>query len=138
MRIVTKFILAVSVFLSAVFCAQAQENEEWKYQLPKECWDAMIAGEHQIVAKYFAPSVELTLPSGSGLYSSKQATVILQDFFSTSTVSRADIGNERQTGKSIMMIATFEISNRPYRVYILTQQGQNGCQIQKLRIEEDK
>ncbi|MDO4461044.1 MAG: DUF4783 domain-containing protein [Bacteroidia bacterium] len=134
MKLVIRIILTIFVSLTIALSAYTQESNGWKYHLPKECWDAMVGGKPQLVAKYFAPSVELSLPSGSGLYSSKQATVVLQEFVSKSKISNAEIDNERQTGKSIMMIATFEISERPYRVYVLTQNGQ----IHKLRIEEDK
>lgn len=105
---------------------------------PKECWDAMLGGKTQDVAKYFASSVELSLPSGSGIYSSKQATVVLEEFLSKGTFKNADVDNERQTGNTTMMIATAEIAGRTYRLYILTQQEADKSQIIKLRIEEEK
>lgn len=138
MRILNKFILAALVLVYVPFFGFAQDGNDWKYQLPKECWDAMVGGKTQIVSKYFAPSVELSLPGGSGLYSNKQATVVLEEFMAQGVFHKAEVDNERQTGKSTMMIATAEIKGRSYRVYVLTQQSQNGCQIQKLRIEEEK
>lgn len=133
-----KIILTIFAVLSVALLSFAQNSDGWKYQLPKECWDAMLGGNTQVVAKYFAPSVELSLPSGSGIYSSKQATVVLGEFLTKSTLSKPEIDNERQTGKSTMMIATVYIADKPYRLYILTQQGKTDCQIQKLRIEEEK
>ncbi|MCQ2201500.1 MAG: DUF4783 domain-containing protein [Bacteroidales bacterium] len=138
MKLKYKFVIVSFVMAFIAILGFAQERSGWKYQLPKECWDAMLGGKTQDVAKYFASSVELSLPSGSGIYSSKQATVVLEEFLSKGTFKNADVDNERQTGNTTMMIATAEIAGRTYRLYILTQQEADKSQIIKLRIEEEK
>lgn len=138
MKLKYKFVIVSFVMAFIAVLGFAQDRNGWKYQLPKECWDAMLGGRTQEVAKYFASSVELSLPSGSGIYSSKQATVVLEEFLSKGTPKNAEVDNERQTGRSTMMIATAEIAGRAYRLYFLTQQEVDKCQIIKLRIEEEK
>lgn len=74
------------------------------------------------------------MPQGnSGVYSRKQAEVILHEFFSTMKDAEYTIDHERPTGNALQTISTLRTGNTRYRIVILSQD--KGTLIRQIRIE---
>lgn len=74
------------------------------------------------------------MPQGnSGVYSRKQAEVILNEFFSSIRDAEYTIDHERPTGNALQTISTLKTGNTSYRIVILTQE--KGTLIRQIRLE---
>lgn len=108
----------------------------WAYYLPQHISAAIAAGKPDDLDAFVSSNIELTITSKSGIFSHKQAMVILHDFFESITPTSFDIVHERCLDSATLTIGTLRSGDRQYRVYILTNSENNKLSIQQLRIEK--
>ena len=114
----------------------ADSEPQWSFKLSSVFWESLLKADIPQISSFFSASIEISLPSGSGLYSKKQAEVILSNFIKSNSISDAAIDHEKQMGNSILTIGSISIDNSQYRIYILSIPDNQG-EVQQLRIEEE-
>lgn len=106
------------------------------YTLNASTLNAFATTNEKLLAQSFNQSIEIATPEGSGIYSSKQAEMVMGEFFSAISAAQCSVEHETQTGNATLTIASLTAGDRRYRIYILTQ-GQDESQvIHQIRIEE--
>lgn len=98
--------------------------------------DALAKGDAVALSAYFNDNVELVLGSVNDVYSKKQASGIVADFFRRNKVSSFQILHKGTKENSAFSICTMRAGSANYRVYILVRRTSDDQQlIQQLRIE---
>ncbi len=98
--------------------------------------DALSKGDAGALSVYFNDNVELVLGSVNDVYSKKQASGIVADFFRRNKVSSFQVLHKGSKENSAFSICTMRAGNATYRVYILVRRTSDEQQlIQQLRIE---
>lgn len=96
---------------------------------------ALQKGDAATLSTYFNTNVELIIGSMNNVYSKKQATGIITDFFRKNKVSSFQILHRGNKDTSAFSICTMKAGNDNYRVYVLVRRTANEQFIQQLRIE---
>ena len=138
-------LLVFMVFINTRIGAQNQARNEtitidtisthWSHKLPKKLFEAVERGDAIEIVKQCNSQIEMTLPTGSGIYSKKQAEVVLTEFFATTGSFACSITNEKTIGAATRTIATLKSKTNQYRLYILRQSHGAAAFIQQFRIE---
>ncbi len=97
--------------------------------------NAMTRGDANAVSAFFNENVELVVGSVNDVFSNKQASSILADFFRRNRVASFQVIHRGSKDNSAFAIATMRAGNNNYRVYILVRIVNNQQLIQQLRIE---
>lgn len=98
--------------------------------------DALARGDAVTLSAYFNENVELVLGNANDVYSKKQASGIVADFFRKNKVSSFQILHKGSKENSAFSICTMRAGSSGYRVYILVRRTPDDQQlIQQLRIE---
>lgn len=105
---------------------------DWNYILPQQIYNAINKKDASTISTFFYSTVELSLPSGAGVYSQEQAEMVLSNFFTRIENVVISIDYEKNVGDAISTICTMKSNGENYRIYILTQ----NKLIHQLRIEE--
>lgn len=93
-------------------------------------------GDAPGLSAYFGKSVELSLNETDGIYSKKQAELILKDFFDKNKANNYEIKHEGgNLKKSKFSIGTYQTSEATYRSHLLFRMVDNKLQIIELRFE---
>ncbi|MBR6251649.1 MAG: DUF4783 domain-containing protein [Bacteroidales bacterium] len=139
-------IIVFMAFINTRIDAQSQPRTEtitidtisthWSHKLPKKLFEAVERGDVVEIVSQCSNQVEMSLPSGSGIYSKKQAEVILSEFFASTGTFACSITNEKTIGAATRTIATLKSKTNQYRLYILRQSHGATAFIQQFRIEE--
>lgn len=137
MKTVFRYALALMCAICAPcgagVCAQSAGG--WSYSLPSEVCHALQSGDIVKLAGFLNNTVEVTVPDGSGIYSRKQAEMVLAGFFANVRQQAYAIDHEKSVGDSTLSIGSLTADNVVYRIYILTQMFNGECLIHQLRIE---
>lgn len=97
---------------------------------------ALSKGDANALSSLFNDHVELVLTGINDVYSKKQATGILVDFFRKNKVATYQLLHKGTKENSAFTIGTITTSTGDYRVYILIRRSSVDKQlIQQLRIE---
>lgn len=145
----TIFIIFLTLSLLSIsdnFAAQVLVNESkivldastepWTHKIPENIFRAVERCDAIEIVRQSANQIELTLPSGGGVYSKRQAEVILSRFFSRTGSCTCSIINEKTIGMSTNTIVSLKSRTSKYRLYILWQKEGGSDLIQQFRIEE--
>lgn len=98
--------------------------------------NALSKGDAIALSAWFNEHVELVLTGINDVYSKKQATGILVDFFKKNKVQSYQLLHKGNKENSAFTIGTISTATGDYRVYILIRRSASDKQlIQQLRIE---
>ena len=98
--------------------------------------DALSKGDASALSAYFNDNVELVMGTVNDVYSKKQATGIVADFFRRNKVSSFQILHKGSKENAAFTICALRAGTTNYREYILVRRGSGEQQlIQQLRIE---
>ena len=131
-------VLVSIVMLSVVDPLLAQSAPAWSYAMPISVKQAFDAGDHAPVAQFFSSTVELRLPNGNGIYSKKQAEMILGEYFAQHKGMVFSVDHEESVGVSTLTIGNLSLGAQKFRVYILSHLDAGAYSIKQFRIEELK
>ena len=124
-----QFSVLFFIFL-ALFPLQAQRDTDALIT------GALSKGDAVALSAYFNEHVELVLTGINDVYSKKQATGILVDFFRKNKVQTYQLLHKGTKENSAFTIGTITTATGDYRVYILLRRSAADRQlIQQLRIE---
>jgi mRNA-degrading endonuclease RelE of RelBE toxin-antitoxin system len=96
---------------------------------------ALQKGDAVAVSAFFNENVELIVGQVNDVFSKKQATGILSDFFRRNKISSFRIIHKGNKENSAFSICSMQAGSASYRVYILVRTADNQQLIQQLRIE---
>ncbi len=88
------------------------------------------------LSKYFNSKIELVLPEKSGVFSSAQAKLVLNDFFKKNPITSFKIIHQGIRENSSFAIGKYQTTSEIYRFYFLTKKKNNQTYIHQLRIEK--
>ena len=97
--------------------------------------NAMSKGDANAVSSFFNENVEMVVGTVNDVFSKRQASGILNDFFRRNQVASFQVIHRGSKEHSAFIIASMRAGNSNYRVYILVRIVNNQQLIQQLRIE---
>lgn len=92
-------------------------------------------GDAVAVSAFFNENIELIVGQVNDVFSKKQATGILADFFRRNKISSFRIIHKGNKENSAFSICSMHAGGASYRVYVLVRTTDNQQLIQQLRIE---
>ncbi|MGQ1787574.1 MULTISPECIES: DUF4783 domain-containing protein [unclassified Saccharicrinis] len=105
-------------------------------QLPNAIIEATKTSDAAELSKYFNSKIELVLPQKSGVFSSAQAKLVLDEFFKKNPVRSFHIIHQGVRENSSFAIGKYQTNNSTYRFYFLTKNKDSKTFIHQLRIEQ--
>lgn len=105
--------------------------------VPQEIVSALKQGNADLISNYFDNTVELTIDTKENIYSSKQATIILKDFFKRNSPNDFSVVHEGGKGESKYVIGNLSTNQGKFRITILLKNN-SKTYINQLRIEKDE
>ncbi len=114
------------------------DTPNWPYEVPHAFKQALDAADHSLMSPYLANTVELRLPDCSGIFSKKQAEMILSKFMATHHGMSFSVNREESISDATITIGSFSDGDISFGVYVLSQPAAGIQQIKQLRIEEQK
>ncbi|MFA8299591.1 MAG: DUF4783 domain-containing protein [Hyphomicrobiales bacterium] len=128
----TLFSSIILVFIAIT--ANAQNQEDVINAINK----SIIKGDAEGVATYFDTNIDLRLPKIDGSYSSKQAVVILGDFFKSTPSPKFNIQHRGSSNDgSYYAIGKYTSNDIKYRTYFLLKKKNGRYLIQQLQFEKE-
>ncbi|HOW30914.1 MAG TPA: DUF4783 domain-containing protein [Bacteroidales bacterium] len=99
---------------------------------------AIRTGNSKELAKYFASTVEITLPEKDGSFSKVQAEMVMKDFFTKNIPSSFSVNQQgNSTGGSQFMIGSYKSGSRVFRTYVLFKPVNGQLFIQQIEFETE-
>ncbi len=123
-------VLALFALLAAPLSAQVNA-------VPAEVVAAINSGDANKLSLHLNDNVELVISGKNNVYSKKQATGILSDFFKKNPVKSFTVTHQSNKAAASFVIGKLNTSNGDYRIYILTRKSKKDILIQQLRIENE-
>jgi hypothetical protein len=96
---------------------------------------ALQKGDAVAVSAFFNENIELIIGPVNDVFSKKQATEILADFFRRNKISSFRIIHKGSKENSAFTICSMQAGGASYRVYVLVRTTDNQQLIQQLRLE---
>jgi hypothetical protein len=124
-----KSIITILVLIISSFSAYAQKD------VSPQIVNALGKGDAVTLATFFNENVELIVGSTNDVFSKKQATGIVADFFRRNKVTAFQVLHKGNKDNSAFSICTMKTATNTFRVYILVRHTANQQLIQQLRIE---
>jgi len=104
--------------------------------LSGEVVKATKSGNAQVLSTHFFNNIELVLPGKTGVFSKKQAEMIVKDFFAKNPPADFRIIHEGRKENASYAIGNYSSSTGSYRFTFLTKNATNKVLIHQLRIEK--
>lgn len=132
MRISKLFVFALSILLLNTAGTMSQAG----HPFPSEVVKAIQSGDANTLSVHLYTNIELVLPGKTGVFSRKQAEMIVKDFFSKNPVKDFRIIHNGQKESASYAIGNYTSANGNYRFTFLTKKDANKVFIHQLRIEK--
>lgn len=124
-----KSIITILILIISSFSASAQKD------VSPQIINALGKGDAITLSTFFNENVELIVGSTNDVFSKKQATGIVADFFRRNKVTAFQVLHKGNKDNSAFSICTMKTSTNTFRVYVLVRHSANKQLIQQLRIE---
>ncbi|PID95729.1 MAG: hypothetical protein CSA94_00070 [Bacteroidetes bacterium] len=121
--IIALFVFVVSVIVNA--------------SLPTGIESGFRSGDAQAVAKYFDPTLEMSISGKRSMYSKTQATQVLREFFNANQPSNLKEKHSGGKGNSQFSVFTFTSGNGKYRATVFYKGTGDSSRISQIKIEKD-
>lgn len=96
---------------------------------------ALRSGNSSELSKYFAESVELTLPDKSDSYSKAQAQLIVKDFFSNNGVKGFELKHKGDAPDGHYCIGTLQTNAGSFRTHVLMKTKSGKEEVREIRFQ---
>ena len=93
------------------------------------------SGNVREIAKYFANTVDVTLPSSEDQYSKSQAEIVLKNFFSEHNPSNFTLEHQGASNNGKYMVGTLTTSKGTFKVYVFVKDVGGQKSISEIKIE---
>ncbi len=131
MKIRTSFIFFL-LSLLAVQHSTAQQGDV----VSSEVITAIKQGDSQSLADGFFDNIEIVLPSKTGVYSKKQAEMVMKNFFNKYPVSDFELIHKGKKENASFAIGNYSSASHRFRFTFLTKLNGSEVLIHQLRIEK--
>lgn len=118
--------------------SEAEGGETWPHGIPQAVKKAIDASQVSDMSHLLGASVELLLPNSSGIYSKKQAEMLIGEFLTSHPQLSYSVDHEECTGSNVLTIGMMRGADGNFRISVLTQKRGETQQIKQLKIEEQK
>lgn len=108
-----------------------------KANLPTGIANAFRAGSAEEVARYFEPTLEMSITGTRSMYSKVQAKQVLGDFFASNKPRNLVEKHNGGRGNSQFSVFTFSGGNEKYRTTIFYKGNGEAARISQITIEKD-
>lgn len=108
-----------------------------KANLPKGILNGFRAANAEQVAKYFEPTLEMSITGTRSMYSKVQATQVLGDFFDINKPTNLVEKHNGGRGNSQFSVFTFSSENGKFRTTIFYKGNGEESRISQITIEKD-
>lgn len=108
-----------------------------KANLPTGIANAFRSGDAEKVAKYFEPTLEMSITGKRSMYSKVQATQILEEFFDANKPKSLVEKHNGGRGNSQFSVFTFSSENGKFRTTIFYKENGEAARISQITIEKD-
>ncbi|MBS2100605.1 DUF4783 domain-containing protein [Carboxylicivirga linearis] len=98
--------------------------------------NAIKKGDSEALSQNFYGNIEIVLPSKTGVYSKKQAEMVLKDFFNQYPVDSFKIIHKGKKENASFAIGNYDSSKSHFRFTFLTKMQNSKLLIHQLRIEK--
>ena len=132
MRTSKMIVLFFSVLLLCTSGTISQSEEIFSDEVVK----ATKSGNAQVLSVHFFNNIELVLPGKTGVFSKKQAEMIVKDFFGKNPPVDFRIIHEGRKENASYAIGNYSASTGNYRFTFLTKNTASKVLIHQLRIEK--
>ncbi|MEQ8907569.1 MAG: DUF4783 domain-containing protein [Vicingaceae bacterium] len=120
------FVLLFSFYLNSV---NGQDKEHQRY---------LDNGDAAKLSSFFSKKVDLKVPNSKGIYSKKQAELVMADFFDDNLALKYNVKHYGGSkAKAKFEIGELVNKEKKYRTYLLYQTNDSSLQIIELRIEPE-
>jgi hypothetical protein len=92
-------------------------------------------GNVKEIAKYFANTVDITLPSSEDQYSRSQAEIVLKNFFEGHSPSAFTLEHQGASNNGKYMVGSLVTSKGTFKVYVFVKDIGGQKSISELKIE---
>lgn len=127
-----RFLNIISILLIS-FVLQSSKSTEVK--IPDAIFIAIETGKVEQLSTYMNESVELIILDQEGIYSKKQANLILKDFYSKNTPKKFTLLHQGGSEKAKYAIGKLETQSTKYRIHFLVKITDGKSLIHQLRIQ---
>ncbi len=124
-----KIIILVALLLTCSFVLKAN--------LPEGIASGFRSGNAQIVSKYLAPTLEVSIVGNSSMYSKTQATQVLRDFFNSNSPQNIVEKHNGGRGNSQFSVFSFATGSEKFRATIFYKGSGEAARISQITIEKD-
>jgi hypothetical protein len=100
-----------------------------------ELGNAFRSGSVKDISKYFAATVDITLPSADDQYSKAQAEVMLKNFFDSHSPSGFKLEHQGASNNGKYMVGTLTTAKGNFKVYVFVKDSGGQRTISELKIE---
>lgn len=124
------FLIIAALFVPCVVFAQSGSD------FSTEVVNAIQEGDSESLSNSFYGNVEIVMPSKTGVYSRKQAEMVMKDFFNKYPVDSFKIIHKGNKENASFAIGNYDSSTNHFRFTFLTKAQGSTLLIHQLRIEK--
>jgi len=123
------------IFNLLITYAALASSIEPEQEIFSELSNHFKSGNVKEIAKYFANSVDITLPSSEDQYSKSQAEIVLKNFFNSHTPTGFTIEHQGASNNGKYMVGSLSTNKGVYKVYVFVKDNGGQKNISELKIE---
>jgi len=128
--------LQVFVIFSLVFIITSFGNIiSTEQEIFAELSNNFKSGNVKDIAKYFANTVDITLPSSEDQYSKSQAEIVLKNFFTEHNPTNFTLEHQGASNNGKYMVGTLVTNKGTFKVYVFVKDVGGLKSISEIKIE---
>jgi hypothetical protein len=112
-----------------------QVNGQHTAALPNGTIMAVKNADAEKLSNSFNEQIEIILPNKTGIYSRKQAEMVIKDFFNQHSVVEFQLIHQGKKDNASYAIANYHASSGRFRITFLTKNKSGKIYIHQIRIE---
>ncbi len=129
-------IILTSLFFRVNAAEPQLPDDQMFYEISDNIADAIRSGNASALAAYFAPTIQLSVPSKKGDFSRTQAEIIMQDFFNKYPPSSFSVNSEgKSSGTNYYTLGIYTSGSVQFKVYYVIQRMDGGITLHILKFE---
>jgi hypothetical protein len=129
-------IILTSLFFRVNAAEPQLPDDQMFYEISDNIADAIRSGNASALSAYFAPTIQLSVPSKKGDFSRTQAEIIMQDFFNKYPPSSFSVNSEgKSSGTNYYSLGIYTSGSVQFKVYYVIQRMDGGITLHILKFE---
>lgn len=131
------FIGILSLFFLRAQADESRFPAEMSFnEISDKIADAIRSGNASLLAAYFAPTIQLSVPGKKGDFSKTQAEVIMREFFSQYPPSSFSVNSEgKSSGTNYYTLGVYTSGSVQFKTYYVIQKTESEITLHILKFE---